>query len=91
LELQDETGVSGASESSIQSYQVELHGLKILEQQLESRKALQGCNRLEITFAGEARLHLQQFALPIGLQRSEALVVSFAAVNAMQPRHLPLR
>src|SRR5919112_1101677 len=91
LDLQHETGVSRTCESPVQSNQVELHGLQILEQQLESREPLQGCERLQITFAGGARLHLQYFPLPIGFQRSEALVLSLAAVNAMQPRHLPLR
>jgi hypothetical protein len=90
LQLQYEAAFARAGESPIQSYQIELHRLQILKQQLESREPLQGCDRLEITFAGSTRLHLQHFSLTIGFQCSEAPVVSFAAKDAIQPRHLPL-
>jgi len=44
LELEYETAVPRATVSPIQSHQVELDGLQILEQQIESRKPLQGCD-----------------------------------------------
>jgi hypothetical protein len=44
VELEHETGGMRTAESTIQSYQVELHGLQILKQQLQGRKPLQGCD-----------------------------------------------
>src|SRR3954464_5297069 len=76
--------------SSFQRYQVQLDRLQILQQQLEGLKALETGDRLEITMAGLAGLHLQQLSRCVGRQRTELPVVSLATIDAVEPLDLPV-
>src|SRR5207247_4578017 len=70
--------------------EVELHRLEIGHQEIRGRPRPQCGQRLEMTVAARTRLDGPSLDPPCDDQRSQALVIALAAVDAREPRPLPV-